>query len=216
MRCRFMDELLMQALAARNVEVVVSLGAGLDTRPWRLDLPSTLRWIEVDFPQMLDYKAAVLASERPKCQVERVAADLTQAEGREAVFAAAGNRPGLIATEGLFMYLPAGAVEALLTEALRFSGIRHLLVDVPSQDLMRRAHRGAFSRIEEVRAKDRLEGGEILEAIERNGWRRVAARTYVPYAWEVAPARIREMLAALNPPEQRLADDISGIHLFHA
>ena len=33
-----------------------NLAAGLDTRPYRMDLPPSLRWIEVDLPDILDYK----------------------------------------------------------------------------------------------------------------------------------------------------------------
>ena len=46
-RSHFVDELLLEALAANPIETVLSLGCGLDTRPWRLELPPGLRWIEV-------------------------------------------------------------------------------------------------------------------------------------------------------------------------
>jgi methyltransferase (TIGR00027 family) len=50
-RTRFVDELLLDALATVPIRTVLSVGCGLDTRPWRLELPSDLRWIEVDFPK---------------------------------------------------------------------------------------------------------------------------------------------------------------------
>ena len=37
--------MLLEAVA-RGAGMVLNLGAGLDTRPYRLALPSTLRWIE--------------------------------------------------------------------------------------------------------------------------------------------------------------------------
>ncbi len=48
-RARFVDELLIEAVAANQTGTVLSVGCGLDTRPWRLDLPANLRWIEIDF-----------------------------------------------------------------------------------------------------------------------------------------------------------------------
>lgn len=33
---------------------MLSVGCGLDTRPWRLDLQENLRWIEIDFADVLD------------------------------------------------------------------------------------------------------------------------------------------------------------------
>src|SRR5262245_53513311 len=46
-------------LLPSGVDVVVNLAAGLDTRPYRLPLPPELRWIEVDLPEIFDYKEEV-------------------------------------------------------------------------------------------------------------------------------------------------------------
>jgi hypothetical protein len=64
---------------------VVSAGAGLDTRPWRLQLPPDLRWLEVDFPAILDYKDSLMATEKLRCRRERLTADLNDAAQRRAV-----------------------------------------------------------------------------------------------------------------------------------
>jgi O-methyltransferase involved in polyketide biosynthesis len=53
--------------------MVVNLAAGLDTRPYRMALPSGLQWIEVDLPDLLVYKAEALAAETPVCTLQRVA-----------------------------------------------------------------------------------------------------------------------------------------------
>src|ERR1700736_2316765 len=45
----------------RGVGLVINLAAGLDARPYRMDLPGTLRWVEVDLPQIIDYKESILA-----------------------------------------------------------------------------------------------------------------------------------------------------------
>src|SRR5512135_556455 len=46
-RTCIIDELIQQAIA-RGVDTILNLGAGLDTRPYRMALPETLRWIEAD------------------------------------------------------------------------------------------------------------------------------------------------------------------------
>src|SRR6185437_6103937 len=111
-RTRFFDELLTEALAD-SVTTVLSVGCGLDTRPWRLDLPSDLRWIEVDFPDVLDYKHGLLAGEKAHCRVERLSVDLNDPAQRETMYAAAGADSAVIITEGVLMYLPAATVEGL-------------------------------------------------------------------------------------------------------
>jgi methyltransferase (TIGR00027 family) len=60
------DDYIQQAIAA-GVDTILNLGAGLDTRPYRIDLPSSLRWVEVDFPHMIELKETRLAGEKPSC-----------------------------------------------------------------------------------------------------------------------------------------------------
>lgn len=67
-RSRFIGELLLEALASNPIAAVINVGCGLDTRPWRLELTPDLRWIEVDFADVLDYKDAVLSQEKPRCR----------------------------------------------------------------------------------------------------------------------------------------------------
>src|SRR5689334_12441057 len=45
------DQLVLSAVS-KGIDAVVNLGAGLDTRPYRLSLPNNLNWIEVDLPNI--------------------------------------------------------------------------------------------------------------------------------------------------------------------
>ena len=101
LRTHLLDELLADAFAM-GVDAVLSLGAGLDARAWRLALPATLRWIEVDFPAMLDYKFGAMEGTKPRCRLERRSADLNDAAERRKVIedAAAGAQKPLLMTEG--------------------------------------------------------------------------------------------------------------------
>src|SRR6478752_915431 len=60
----------------QGADLVINLAAGLDTRPYRMDLPASLQWVEVDLPAMIDYKEQILAGEKPRCSLERVRLDL--------------------------------------------------------------------------------------------------------------------------------------------
>ena len=100
------DRLVLQAISL-GADTVVNLGAGLDTRPYRMELPSTLRWIEVDFPNIITYKNEKLAGEKPVCRLERIAADLSDIPLRRKLFQQIGSesQSTLIITEGVIMYL---------------------------------------------------------------------------------------------------------------
>ena len=55
-RTAVFDEIILSAVFDKRVDTVLNLAAGLDARPWRLKLPSGLRWIDVDLPEILQYK----------------------------------------------------------------------------------------------------------------------------------------------------------------
>ena len=146
-RSRFLDQLVLDAISGQGIATVLSVGAGLDTRPWRLELPAALRWIEIDFPAMLDYKDGIMGDIAPGCRLERLAADVNDASAREIVFAAAGDGPTLMITEGLLMYLPAATVEALAANTT----VSHWMLDVASEEMRRRVRMDSYQSIESVR-----------------------------------------------------------------
>src|SRR5437764_9971197 len=51
----YLVDRIVAAHVAGGGDLVVNLAAGLDARPYRMELPQALRWIEVDLPQMIDY-----------------------------------------------------------------------------------------------------------------------------------------------------------------
>jgi methyltransferase (TIGR00027 family) len=95
------------ALLKDGVDAVINLGAGLDTRPYRLDLPSDLNWIEVDHQGIIDHKERLLVDEQPKCKLTRFAVDLADAEIRKEFLrnVAPDAKKALILTEGVVVYL---------------------------------------------------------------------------------------------------------------
>ena len=217
-RTYFLDELVAAVIAGHSVATVLSIGCGLDARPWRLDLPAGLRWIEADFPDMIEYKSALLASETPRCRLERIAADVTDPVQRNAVFAAAGDAPALMITEGLLMYLPGETVEALAFDSARACGVRHWLMDTTSPAFAKRVHMSSYQSIENVRAAGHLDSDQTLDAIRRAGWSTETHRSYsTDVAARIPQARLQDLMTHLPPmpqPPPPLTGDPSGIYLF--
>jgi methyltransferase (TIGR00027 family) len=132
------DELIAGALA-RGADTVLNLGAGLDTRPYRMDLPADLRWIEVDYAPMIDLKEGRLASEVPRCRLERVRMDLADLPARRSLFAEVGARSKnlLVLTEGVIPYLRVEDVAALADDLRSLGSVRGWIVDYFSKDTLR-------------------------------------------------------------------------------
>lgn len=214
-RTRLLDELLLEALKDEKIATVLNVGCGLDSRPWRLPLRPELRWVEVDFPEMLDYKESVLGGDQPRCRRERLTADLRDPEQRRALYQAAGDQSALIITEGLLMYLPAETVDALSSEASRDSSIEHWIVDITTSTFSKMLNLNTQQSVGHVRASDALEGEDILAALHRHGWNGAGHRSYIK---DAAFARERGARLATGgdkpaaPPPPSLYTDPTGVH----
>src|SRR5580658_7216524 len=74
-RTYLFDHFVSGAIQA-GADLVVNLAAGLDARPYRMDLPASLQWVEVDLPEIVSYKQEILADAKPRCRLDRIALDL--------------------------------------------------------------------------------------------------------------------------------------------
>jgi methyltransferase (TIGR00027 family) len=113
-RVRWFDDATATAVAT-GIRQVVLLGAGLDTRPYRLDLAADVDWYELDRPEIFTDKDPVLASATPRCRRHTVAVDL--ASDWAAPLHAAGfdpTRRTVWLAEGLFFYLAEESIHRLL------------------------------------------------------------------------------------------------------
>jgi methyltransferase (TIGR00027 family) len=131
-RTTLFDEMVLRVVG--GVDTVLNLAAGLDARPYRLPLPPSLKWIDVDLPAMTDYKREVLADQRPHCSVEFVALDLSDREARRALFARVGaaSHSALVITEGLLVYLTRAQAGELAADLHDQASFRYWLIDIVS------------------------------------------------------------------------------------
>ena len=138
MRTYLYDQYITEQLP-QGVDMVVNLAAGLDARPYRMALPASLQWIEVDLPGILDYKEQILADEKPVCALERVRLDLADVNARRALFSRLGAQcsKALIITEGLIIYLSAEEVASLARDLAAPPSFQRWVIDLASPGLLR-------------------------------------------------------------------------------
>ncbi|HYL65225.1 MAG TPA: SAM-dependent methyltransferase [Candidatus Methylomirabilis sp.] len=132
------DDIINRQVGA-GVDMVINLAAGLDSRPYRMQLPPTLKWIEVDLPEILAYKEEILRNDKPVCALERIRLDLSNAAARRDLFAELSRRcnAALINTEGLLIYLNAEDVVGLAKDLAVPSSFQSWMIDIASPGLLK-------------------------------------------------------------------------------
>jgi methyltransferase (TIGR00027 family) len=127
------DEFLSRKIRD-GADMIVNLAAGLDARPYRMDVPASLRWVEVDLPEIIDYKADILANEKPKCHLERVRLDLSDREARLKLFTELNFQGKKIAVmaEGLLIYLTTDEVASFAGDLSDQEHFHSWIIDLAS------------------------------------------------------------------------------------
>jgi len=133
------DEIIVKTVENHAVDTILNLAAGFDTRPYRLPLPASLHWIEVDLPEILSEKEEKLVNEQPGCRLKRVQLDLADVHARRALFSGLVQeaRQVLVVTEGLLIYLTAEHVISLASDLRTHSHFRWWLTDLVSPAVLR-------------------------------------------------------------------------------
>jgi methyltransferase (TIGR00027 family) len=157
---------------AQGADLIVNLAAGLDARPYRMSLPASLRWVEVDLPEILEEKAKVLAGETPVCALERVPLDLKDERARRDLFRRLGSeaRQALVVTEGLLIYLTEPEVGALASDLAAPESFRSWILDLASPGLRRMMERQIGPALVRAGSPFRFAPEEGPEFFVRYGW----------------------------------------------
>jgi methyltransferase (TIGR00027 family) len=188
----------------RGADVVLNLAAGLDARPYRLELPPSLTWIEVDLPEVIAHKEAVLRGEKPRCKLERIALDLSQVAARRELFARVGGIGSrvLVVSEGLIIYLSAEEVGALATDLAAPASVRRWVTDLASPGLLRMLQRTAGRELSAAGAPLKFGPPEGPGFFARYGWRPLEVRSTFKTAARLGRLSLFMRLLALLPESQ--------------
>jgi methyltransferase (TIGR00027 family) len=184
----------------QGADMVINLAAGLDTRPYRMELPAALKWIEVDLPAMIDYKEEVLAGEKPRCALERVRLDLADVAARRQLFQRLGSsaKKVLILTEGLLVYLTRDENTALAQDLAAQPNFREWAIDLCSPGLLKMLQQnlGALEKAGSPLKFGPEEGPDFFTA---SGWKPVEVYSMLKTAAEIKRLPFFLRLMALLP-----------------
>ena len=152
-RCRIIDDQVTAALDASSSTTIVTIGAGFDTRPYRLPGGN---WYELDEPELIEYKNDKLPVSECESPLTRIAIRFDRESLAEKLAAIDDRTDLLVVMEGVIMYLGPEDLESSLAQ-IRQSFPRHGFIC----DLMNRKFFSRFAG--SVHAKLMAAGGRFSE-----------------------------------------------------
>jgi methyltransferase (TIGR00027 family) len=170
-RTYLFDQILQKEIA-EGADLIVNCAAGLDARPYRMQLPSGLQWIEADLPDVLAYKKELLADYQPTCQLERIAVNLAEISERGRFFAEmvhSGKR-GVVLTEGLLIYLSEEQVAKFAEDLSGIASLQRWILDLHSPRLLAMMQRNTGKALEKVGAPFKFAPPEGPDFFRPHGW----------------------------------------------
>lgn len=171
-RTYLFDQILQKEIAS-GADLVVNCAAGLDARPYRMQLPPNLQWIEADLPEILAYKKERLAADKPTCQLERIAVNLADPDARRGFLALIANRGkrGLVLTEGLLIYFSQDEVAQLARDFSGVASLQRWILDMHSPRLLSIMQRRTGKALEKAGAPFKFGPAEGPNFFQPNGWK---------------------------------------------
>jgi O-methyltransferase involved in polyketide biosynthesis len=127
-RAKLFDDVARRYLREHPNAVVLHLGCGMDSRVFRLDPPPTVRWYDVDYPDVIALRAEVYPFERPG-----YATIGTSVTDLDWIAQVPTDAPALVIAEGLTMYLEPESGRALLRELVEHLPSGEMIFDVYSR-----------------------------------------------------------------------------------
>lgn len=126
MRSKFIDNYILSTLANSSITQVVVLGAGMDTRPFRLPFKPYPRYFELDLSPVMNFKQSLFSiPSDPSSLLSLIGTDLMdpvwKSHLKEKGFDS--SIPTLWVLEGLVLYLPESAVLSLLDDVMDLSSV---------------------------------------------------------------------------------------------
>src|SRR5437867_1192633 len=194
------DTIVKQEVDA-GADTIINLAAGLDTRPYRMHLPSSLQWIEIDLPELLNYKDQVLKGEKPVCRLERIPLDLANERTRRKLFEELGRtaKRALIISEGLIVYLTADEVCALGRDLAAPPSFQRWATDLVSPALLRMLQKQIGSPLAQAGSPLKFAPEDGTAFFEKCGWKPIDVRSMLHTSAKLKRLPLVMRLFALFP-----------------
>jgi len=190
-RHRIIDDILRAELAANPDLTVVIIGAGFDSRAYRLKGGT---WVELDEPQVIAYKNERLPVSECPNELHRVAIDFSTDSLKEKLASFAGRGPVVVVIEGVFMYLDQGTIQRLLQTLHRLFPQHKLICDLMTRRFFEKYGRTIHEKLIGMGATFKFTVDNPEKIFTRNGYRRIGWFSIVSSGLEFESKKIPTIL----------------------
>lgn len=170
-RARIIDDLLRERLAADASRRVVLIGAGFDSRAFRL---AGGRWLEVDEPQVFAFKEPRLPESSAPNPLTRLSVDFATERLADRLQPFAESAPVTIVVEGVLMYLGDTRIRELLRTLRAVFPRGEILCDVMTAKFFQRFSRPIHEKILELGASFTLPERPVESIFAEESFRQTA------------------------------------------
>jgi len=144
LRCHMIDEAIRSSLSENVDSLVITIGAGFDTRPYRLNGGT---WVELDEAQIIEYKNEKLPIIECKNKLTRIAIDFSNETITEKLASFKRNMPVIIVIEGVFMYLEEKTIANTLRQLQQLFPQHVLLCDLMTRKFFEKFAASVHSKL---------------------------------------------------------------------
>jgi methyltransferase (TIGR00027 family) len=167
-RHRLIDDRLRAALAAHPGLTVITIGAGFDSRPFRL---SGGTWVELDEPQIIAYKNERLPAAGSPNPLTRIAIEFATESLEEKLAAYAGQSAVTVVIEGVFIYLDREQINNLLAAVRRLFPEHELICDLMTRAFFEKYSRTLHEKINDIGTAFKIDAERPEKIFLDNGYR---------------------------------------------
>lgn len=167
-RHRIIDDLLRHELQANPNLTVVIIGAGFDTRAFRLKGGT---WIELDEPQVIAYKEERLPAATSDNELQRISIDFATDSLEQKLASFAGRSPVTVVIEGVLMYLEEAAIGKLIETLGRLFPRHKLICDLMTRDFFEKNAGTIHEKLTGMGATFKFTIDNPEEVFLKNGYR---------------------------------------------
>ena len=190
-RHRIIDDLVREELRAHPDLCVVIIGAGFDTRAYRIKGGT---WVELDEPQVIAYKNERLPASQCQNELQRIPIDFSTESVEEKLSSFAWRKPVVVIIEGVFMYLEEETIKQLLQTLHRLFPQHKLICDLMTRIFFTKYGRTIHETLTGMGASFKFTADNPAAVFVQSGYRRVGWFSIIEKSFEYDAKKIPKIV----------------------